>query len=97
MPRMISFLTAIAPVNSVAQYGFKRRRRIAFCATLILFGAASVYGQPRNLTATAVFYVYLNSFPYLKLGYGAALSLILAAFILCFTVTQVVLNRRGRL
>ena len=25
-------------------------------------------GQPRNLTATSVFYVYLNSFPYLKLG-----------------------------
>ena len=25
-------------------------------------------GQPQNLTATSVFYVYLNSFPYLKLG-----------------------------
>ena len=25
-------------------------------------------GQPRNLTATSVFYIYLNSFPYLKLG-----------------------------
>ena len=25
-------------------------------------------GQPRNLTATSIFYVYLNSFPYLKLG-----------------------------
>ena len=35
-------------------------------------------GQPQNLTATSVFYVYLNSFPYLKLGYGAALSLVLA-------------------
>ena len=35
-------------------------------------------GQPLNQTATSVFYVYLNSFPYLKLGYGAALSLILA-------------------
>ena len=32
-------------------------------------------GQPLNQTATAVFYIYLNSFPYLKLGYGAALSL----------------------
>ena len=40
-------------------------------------------GQPLNQTATSVFYVYLNSFPYLKLGYGAALSLILAAIILC--------------
>ena len=35
-------------------------------------------GQPRNKTATSVFWIYLNSFPYLKLGYGAALSLILA-------------------
>ena len=35
-------------------------------------------GQPTNQTATSVFYVYLNSFPFLKLGYGAALSLILA-------------------
>jgi multiple sugar transport system permease protein len=42
-----------------------------------------------------VFYVYLNSFPFLKLGYGAALSLILAFFILIFTVTQMVLTRRS--
>ena len=40
-------------------------------------------GQPRNQTATSVFYIYLNSFPYLKLGYGAALSLILAASCWC--------------
>jgi multiple sugar transport system permease protein len=52
-------------------------------------------GQPQNLTATSVFYVYLNSFPYLKLGYGAALSLILAVIILVFTVVQMVLTRRS--
>ena len=52
-------------------------------------------GQPRNLTATSVFYVYLNSFPYLKLGYGAALSLILAVIILVFTVVQMMLTRRS--
>ena len=52
-------------------------------------------GQPRNLTATSVFFIYLNSFPYLKLGYGAALSLILAAIILVFTVVQIVLTRRS--
>lgn len=52
-------------------------------------------GQPQNLTSTSVFYVYLNSFPYLKLGYGAALSLILALIILCFTVVQMVLTRRS--
>ena len=53
-------------------------------------------GQPTNRTATSVFYVYLNSFPFLKLGYGAALSLILAGFILIFTVTQMILTRRSQ-
>lgn len=52
-------------------------------------------GQPRNLTATSVFYVYLNSFPYLKLGYGAALSMILAVIVLSFTVFQMILTRRS--
>jgi multiple sugar transport system permease protein len=53
-------------------------------------------GQPFNQTATSVFYVYLNSFPFLKLGYGAALSLILALIILIFTVTQMILTRRSQ-
>jgi len=52
-------------------------------------------GQPFNQTATAVFFIYLNSFPYLKLGYGAALSLIIAAIILAFTVVQLILTRRS--
>jgi multiple sugar transport system permease protein len=52
-------------------------------------------GQPQNRTATSVFYVYLNSFPYLKLGYGAALSLILATIVLCFTIIQMILTRRS--
>jgi multiple sugar transport system permease protein len=52
-------------------------------------------GQPQNETATSVFYVYLNSFPYLKLGYGAALSMILALTILVFTVVQLLLTRRS--
>jgi multiple sugar transport system permease protein len=52
-------------------------------------------GQPQNETATSVFYVYLNSFPYLKLGYGAALSMILALTILAFTVVQLFLTRRS--
>jgi multiple sugar transport system permease protein len=52
-------------------------------------------GQPQNLTATSVFYVYLNSFPYLKLGYGAALSLLLALLVLAVTLGQVALTRRS--
>jgi multiple sugar transport system permease protein len=51
-------------------------------------------GQPFNRTASSVFWLYLNSFPYLKLGYGAALSLILAAIILVCTVVQMWLTRR---
>jgi multiple sugar transport system permease protein len=52
-------------------------------------------GQPHNETATSVFYVYLNSFPYLKLGYGAAVSLILAATVMAFTIVQLFLARRS--
>jgi multiple sugar transport system permease protein len=51
-------------------------------------------GQPFNQTATSVFWIYLNSFPYLKLGYGAALSLVLAVIILVMTVAQMALTRR---
>jgi multiple sugar transport system permease protein len=52
-------------------------------------------GQPFNQTATSVFWLYLNSFPYLKLGYGATLSLILAAIILVCTVVQMWFTRRA--
>jgi len=52
-------------------------------------------GQPQNETASSVFFVYLNSFPYLKLGYGAALSMVLALTILAFTVFQLILTRRS--
>jgi len=52
-------------------------------------------GQPFNQTATAVYFVYLNSFPYLKLGYGAALSLVLAVIVLGFTIVQLILTRRS--
>jgi multiple sugar transport system permease protein len=51
-------------------------------------------GQPFNQTASSMFWVYLNSFPYLKLGYAAALSLILAAIVLVCTVVQIMLTRR---
>jgi len=53
-------------------------------------------GQPFNRTASSVFWIYLNSFPYLKLGYGAALSLILSVIVLAFTVMQMMLTRRSR-
>jgi multiple sugar transport system permease protein len=52
-------------------------------------------GQPFNQTSTAVFFIYKNSFPFLHLGYGAALSLILALIILVFTIVQMALTRRS--
>jgi multiple sugar transport system permease protein len=51
-------------------------------------------GQPFNQTATSVFWIYQNSFPFLHLGYGAALSVILAVILLAFTVVQLFLTRR---
>jgi multiple sugar transport system permease protein len=54
-------------------------------------------GQPFNQTATAVFFIYKNSFPFLHLGYGAALSLILATIILVFTIVQMALTRRSEI
>jgi multiple sugar transport system permease protein len=53
-------------------------------------------GQPRNLTSTSVFLIYLNSFPYLKLGYGAAMSLVLAGIVLVCTVFQMILSRKAK-
>jgi multiple sugar transport system permease protein len=53
-------------------------------------------GQPFNRTATSVFWIYLNSFPYLKLGYGAALSLVLSVIVLFCTVGQMLLVRRAQ-
>ena len=52
-------------------------------------------GQPFNETATSVFWIYQNSFPFLKLGYGAALSVILAVIVLAFTIVQMILTRRS--
>ena len=69
-----------------------QRHRIAARLRPVLLMTA---GQPLNKTATSVFFVYLNSFPYLKLGYGAALSLILAIIVLTCTVAQLMLSRRS--
>ena len=79
------------------------RRTILLVTLISVIGALLAFdqfylmtaGQPRNLTATSTFYVYLNSFPYLKLGYGAALSMILALIILGFTIVQMMLTRRS--
>jgi multiple sugar transport system permease protein len=50
-------------------------------------------GGPRGQTFTSVYWVYQNAFVYFKLGYGAALSLILAAVILVGAAVQIFMTR----
>ena len=51
-------------------------------------------GGPRGKTITTVYWIYQNSFINFKLGYGAALSIILTAIILCGSAIQIALTSR---
>ena len=51
-------------------------------------------GGPRSLTFTSVYWMYQNSFIYFKLGYGAALALILVVIIFVGATAQIVLTRK---
>lgn len=52
-------------------------------------------GNPRGQTFTSVYWIYQNSFISFKLGYGAALSIILTAIVLVFSTLQVLLSNRS--
>lgn len=52
-------------------------------------------GNPRGQTFTSVYWIYQNSFISFKLGYGAALSIILTLIILIFSSIQVFLTNRS--
>jgi len=52
-------------------------------------------GGPAGQTFTSVYWIYQNSFTYFKLGYGAALSLILVLIIFAGVTLQIALTRRG--
>lgn len=52
-------------------------------------------GNPRGQTFTSVYWIYQNSFISFKLGYGAALSIILTVIILFFSAIQVFLSNRS--
>jgi multiple sugar transport system permease protein len=52
-------------------------------------------GGPRGLTFTAVYWIYQNSFVSFKLGYGAALSIVLTLIILAVSSLQIALTARG--
>ena len=52
-------------------------------------------GGPRGQTFTAVYWIYQNSFISFKLGYGAALSIVLTLIILVFSTMQIALTARS--
>lgn len=52
-------------------------------------------GNPRGQTFTSVYWIYQNSFISFKLGYGAALSIILTIIVLIFSTIQVLLSNRS--
>ena len=78
--RIILLTTLISVIGSM----------LAFDQFYIMTG-----GNPRGQTFTSVYWIYQNSFISFKLGYGAALSVILTAIILIFSSIQVVLSNRS--
>ncbi|WP_217428080.1 carbohydrate ABC transporter permease [Microlunatus speluncae] len=72
-------------------------------STLLIIGAFQVFDQafvltkggPGNATVTIVYYIYDKGFGALEMGYASALSFILFAIILVFTVINVRINRMG--
>jgi multiple sugar transport system permease protein len=63
---------------------------ISFIQALQLFDPIFVLtqGGPAGSTTTAVFYIYETAFEFLQLGYASALSVVLFAIILVFSLVQ---------
>lgn len=78
--RVILLTTLISVIGSM----------LAFDQFYIMTG-----GNPRGQTFTSVYWIYQNSFISFKLGYGAALSIILTLIILVFSTLQVILSNRS--
>jgi multiple sugar transport system permease protein len=53
-------------------------------------------GGPRGQTFTAVYWIYQNSFVSFKLGYGAALSIVLTLIIMTFSAIQIALSAQSQ-
>jgi multiple sugar transport system permease protein len=79
--RTIALTTLVSAIGSM----------LAFDQFYIMTG-----GAPRGDTFTAVYWIYQNSFIYFKLGYGAALSVILMTVIFIASGVHIFLTRRGR-
>lgn len=78
--RTILLVTLISAIGSM----------LAFDQFFIMTG-----GAPRGQTFTSVYWIYQNSFVYFKLGYGAALSIILMAIVMAGVAVQIGLTRKG--
>jgi multiple sugar transport system permease protein len=69
---------------------------IAFVLLISFIGAFQLFdpifvmtqGGPANATTTAVYYIYQQAFQFLQLGYASALSVVLFAIILVFSLLQ---------
>jgi multiple sugar transport system permease protein len=79
-------------------------RRIILLATLVsAIGSMLAFDQfyimtsggPRGQTFTAVYWIYQNSFVSFRLGYGAALSIVLTLIIFFFSTLQIGLTARS--
>ncbi len=77
------------------------RRIFALALVLSVIGSFLAFDQfyimtqggPQNSTITVVYWIYNTSFTYFKLGYGAALSLVLLVILVAISVVQLYLLR----
>jgi ABC-type sugar transport system permease subunit len=51
-------------------------------------------GGPANSTMVMVLYIYNNAFQWLKMGYASAVSIVLFVIVLCFTVLQMIFEKK---
>ncbi len=77
------------------------RRTLALALILSVTGSVLAFDQfyiilrggPRNQTLTAVYWIFNQSFVSFKLGYGAALSVVLLLILVALSVVQLALLR----
>ena len=77
------------------------RRTIALALILSVIGSVLSFDQfyimtrggPRNSTISIVFWIFNNSFTYFKMGYGAAMSIVLLAILVALTGLQLYVLR----
>ena len=77
------------------------RRTLALALVLSVTGSVLAFDQfyiilrggPRNQTLTAVYWIFNQSFVSFKLGYGAALSVVLLVILVALSIVQLVLLR----